>query len=175
MALLDKLPKAGRVYRYKALLFWAQGGLVCIEDTSAEGEFKTVTAAEFAARVITVRRLLERHAHKYADERNEDWNFIVNGAACVKEARRQGDPFDPAVLEELLRSRKRSYIYTGDSTATVTFDPVVAESGGVAVAHAFKPGQGQSVTLHTVSQDHAPDQAAQLPPLPTKEDKHRRK
>jgi hypothetical protein len=186
----ERLPKAGRVYRYKKLLFWAQGGTICIEDTT-DGGFDVVTAAEFAARVIAVRGVLEADAHKYADERNEDWNFVVNGAAAVKEARRkQGDPFDPRVLDQLLRARRRSFIFTGQGNYSVSFAdaPVIMERpgapGGLVVSdqdsrpdYQIVPptgGGGRAVILHTVSQDCAPDQAAQLPPIPTKDGQRRR-
>lgn len=119
MAALDQLPPAGRVRKYKSLLFWPQGGVVCIVDESKDGEFTTATAAEFAARVIQIRYLIERGTHKYADERNADYNFVCDGAACVKEARKQGDPFDPKVLEHLLRHRRRSFIFTGNGTGKV--------------------------------------------------------
>lgn len=173
MAASDKLPKAGRVYRYKSLLFWAQGGIICIVDEAQDGDFHTETAADFAARVILMGRSLKLHQHVYADEREADTNFVLNGAACVKEARKQGDPFDPAALAQMLRSRSRSFIYTGDGCARVVEDPVVKQSGGIAQEFQFSPGSGSSITLHTVSQDQAPEQKSELPPIPTKGDKSR--
>lgn len=111
--------KQGKVYAYKNLIFWAQGGVICIEDKE-NGDFNTVTAAEFAARIITVREILAKDRHRFTDERNEDHNFILNGCACVKEARKQGDPFDPAVIAYMNRHRGKSYIFTGDGTAVVS-------------------------------------------------------
>lgn len=164
-----KLPKPGQVYRYKKLLYWAQGGVICIEDTR-DGEFKTESRVEFAARVITIRTVLAADRYKYADERNEDFNFVINGAAAVKEARKQGDPFDPKVLESVLKHRRRSFIFTGDgSTASVSYGGVLGVEDGEGTRQ-FSYDKGRSVVLHTVSQDEAPAQKALLPPIPTKPD-----
>jgi hypothetical protein len=130
--------KKGKVYKYRKLLFWAEGGCICIEDTSNEGNFKVVTRAEFAARVITLREYARRHTHRYADERIEDENFIVNGCAAIKEGKRQGDPFDPAVLEQMLREHRKTYVL----------------------------GNGSVVIGHAKMQDESPSQKIELPPLP---------
>jgi hypothetical protein len=171
MSSFDTLPRKGKVYKYKKLLFWAQGGCVCIEDTSQEGDFKVIPRHEFAARIIALREYGRKHGYRYADERIEDDNFIINGCACVKEGKHQGDPFDPTALQDILKSYSRNYVFTGDGNATVVFDPVVTPAGGTAVRHS--PGPGGSVVLHTRSQDQAPAQKALLPPLPTKSDRRR--
>jgi len=146
---LDRLPPKGRVYRYRKLLFWAQGGCICIEDEAMDGDFKVVRRSDFAARIIAIRANLEKGRYRYVDDRIADENFIINGAAAVKEGRKQGDPFDPEVLRQKMLEWRNGKIILGNG------------SGGVSGTHYFRRG--------AVSQSQDAATAAVLPPLPSKD------
>lgn len=145
----DRLPPKGTVYRYRKLLFWAQGGCICIEDEAMDGDFQVVSRAEFAARVITMRANLEKGRYKYPDERIEDENFVINGAKAVKEGKHQGDPFDPEVLQQKMFELRQGRILLGNG------------SGAVVGAHYYRRG--------AVSQSQDLAAQAVLPPLPVKD------
>lgn len=120
VSIFNRLPPRGRVYRFRKLIFWAQGGQVCIEDEGMEGDFRLMSSAEFAARLIAFKQCLARHVYNYPSERAEAENFVTNGVACVNEAYKQGDPADPKVFEELRAERRRSIFYTGTGVAAPT-------------------------------------------------------
>lgn len=138
MALTDVIPPKGRVYRYKKLLFWAQGGTIVIEDTANEGDVRVVALTEFLERAWTLKRIVTKRDYRYADERRIDEKFVEDAALCGREALKQGDPFDPAVIETLVRHRRKSFVTAG----------------------------GAVVNLHTASASECPEQAAALPMLP---------
>ncbi len=56
VSIFNRLPAKGRVYRFQDLIFWAQGGWVCVEDTGMDGDFRNLHSAEFAARVVAFLR-----------------------------------------------------------------------------------------------------------------------
>ena len=113
---MRSMHKQGKVYKYQDLIFWAQGGVICIEDTR-DGSYQTASRAEFVARILVVRQSIDANRYQYPSERNEDYNFIFNGVAAVKEAKQQGDPFDPAVIEALIRGRRKSWIFNSKGEA----------------------------------------------------------
>jgi hypothetical protein len=115
VSIFNRLPIKGRVYRYRKLLFWAQGGWICLEDETQDGDFKVESSPTFAAKLVTFKVMLSRHLFNYPSERMEAENFVTNGIACVNEAYKQGDPTDPKVFAELKAERKRSIFYTGSS------------------------------------------------------------
>lgn len=163
MARLDKMPPQGRVYRFRRLLFWAQGGCICLEDTANDGNYNVIKREEFAARVVNLKMSVDKgHFDQYADERNEVINFVINGCAAIKEGKHQGDPFDPRVLADKLAANhiSKGYIYLGDgSRVTVPNAAPPANPPG----KLFIAGPGQKVTLRTHSQSEVPDRAADLP------------
>lgn len=109
--LLDTPPKEGKHYRYCNLEFWAQGGVICIEDMKDETEtrFRAISLSEFLERAANVKMALRYIDYKYADERVRDENFIKDAVQCAKEAMNQGDPFDPKVIEHYHRHRRRNF------------------------------------------------------------------
>lgn len=126
VSIFNRLPPRGKVYRYQHLIFWAQGGWVCVEDESQDGDFRNLHSAEFAARLVVFRAMLKRHVFNYPDERLAAENFVTNGTACVNEAYKQGDPSDPKIFEELKADRKRSIFYTGTGVAMPTKQEIAA-------------------------------------------------
>jgi hypothetical protein len=78
--------------------------MVCIENRNT-GDFKVITRAEAAARAIALNQELKYM--DYPDERTELCNCVVNLCEAVKEAKRQGDPTDPAVRRDRLKSMRK--------------------------------------------------------------------
>ena len=122
MAQLDRYPAKGRVYRFRNLLYWAQGGCVCMERMDENGKFNVVQRKEFINRIVAIRDSLNMGHFRFADEREQMINFVLNACAVVKECRKQGDPFDPRVLADQIRARKlqKGYIYLGDGSVLFT-------------------------------------------------------
>lgn len=119
MAAVDKIPKKGKVYRFRHILFWAQGGCICLEDARKNGDFKALSRNEFKWRIVAFRdALLAGADDRWPYDRNETTNFIVNACAAVKEAKQQGDLFNPRVVEEKERERlnQKGFIYLGTGT-----------------------------------------------------------
>ena len=166
MAQLDHYPKKGRVYRFRNLLFWAQGGCICLEDTAtSEGSFNVIKRTEFAARVIAIQKSVEAGHFNYASEREQAINFVINGCASIKEGRHQGDPFDPKVLSQQLRDRQtnKGYIYLGDGTkVSVAGDSSPGENPP---GKDYVVGPGQKVKLHTHTSKDVPERVANLSPI----------
>lgn len=98
------MSKMGPVYRFKAQRFWAENGLVCIED-QISGSFKALTRAEAAARAVALNA--ELPYMQYPSERDELCNCVVNLCEAVKEAKRQGDPTDPNVRRQLVKDQRK--------------------------------------------------------------------
>ena len=99
--------KQGPRYKFKDQVFWAEGGLICIENQN-NGDFKVITRAEAAARIICLNDELPHF--QYADERDELCRCVVNMCEAIKEAKRQGDPTNPEVAKQLIREKKRTSV-----------------------------------------------------------------
>jgi hypothetical protein len=134
------MSKAGKHYRFRKLEFWAESGMVNLIDErfqpSHPGSFKVIMVREWLERLDTINKEIHRW-NKYADERNEMSNFVDNGVACAREARKQGRPDDPKAVEDMLKSRRKTHII----------------------------GNGQSTILHTSSADSVPE-GLLLPAMP---------
>jgi hypothetical protein len=163
MAQLDRVPPRGKVHRYRKLLFWAQGGCVCVENEDEAGAFKSMSRVDAVARVILFKQAVDEGAYNYADERIEATNFIVNWCDSVREAKRQGDPFDPEVLAQQLRERQNSkgYIYLGDGSTKAING--FSQTDAALIPKIFIPGPGQKVVLRTGGSADFPQRAKELP------------
>lgn len=168
MARLDKLPAKGKVYRFRKMLFWAQGGCICMERTDVDGDFNVISRAKFAAEVIMMRDAVNKGCYdQYADERIEMTNFVVNGAAAVKEGKKQGDPFDPAVMAQQLRDRhiSKGFIYLGDGSKHTISTTVSDSPLANPPARIVSPGPGQRVPVKVHTKREVPERVSDLPRL----------
>lgn len=87
--------------KFKDQVFWAEGGLICVED-QRNGAFKVMTRAEAAARTIALNGELSIASY-YPSEKDELLKCVCNLAEAVKEAKRQGDPTDPDVRRQRIK------------------------------------------------------------------------
>lgn len=111
--------KPGPKYKFKDQRFWAEGGLVCIED-QRNGEYKVITRAEAAARAIAFNAELQNYS--YPSERDELCRCVCNLCEAVKEAKRQGDPTDPEVRRSRIKdAKKASILLSGSGTGIGTY------------------------------------------------------
>lgn len=117
-------PKPGQrprgFYRYGHQEFWPERGLVHIED-QRDGSYVSLSAAEAFARAISFNQEVKAAAADtsltdrvmYPDERAEILKMVVDLMACVKEARRQGDPTDPEVSRSVARANRPCQVLLG--------------------------------------------------------------
>lgn len=106
----------GKCYTFKGLKFYAKNGCVCLHD-EADGSFFVLTIREFLERARALsdecKRLRELSAANPAQkwhtaDRFELQQAIDNMVECCKEARNQGDRFDPKVSAWFARHRPTS-------------------------------------------------------------------
>jgi hypothetical protein len=114
------LPPPGHFFKYGRFVFWAQCGVICLEDQYT-GELHTQSIRDFIERAMILRIYLNRHMYKYADERNRDDNYVWDARRCAREAKAQGDPLDPVAVETMLRQRRRVFLYMGEGSGRVVY------------------------------------------------------
>ena len=102
--------RMGSRHRFRDQVFWPEGGVICIEDQNT-GNFVTITRAEAAARAIAFNGELPYIT--YPDERKELCDCVVALCEAVKEARSQGDPTDPEVTKDRVKSNRKVSLITG--------------------------------------------------------------
>lgn len=105
--------QVGPRHRFRRQEFWAEGGMVCLENVD-NGDFRAITRAEAAARAIALNE--ELRFIEYPSERDELSRCIQNLCEVVKEAKRQGDPTNPAVRRDRIKSLRKPALITGPSS-----------------------------------------------------------
>lgn len=104
------LNKQSTRYRNEDLEYWAEDGLIYMEDHRC-GDFNVITCADFAARARAIN--LEAKRAKYQVDR-DNWNsWVLNMHECWKEAKAQGDPGDPVVMKQRYKERRKAIMVTG--------------------------------------------------------------
>src|SRR5437764_38910 len=103
------MKKIGTKYKFKNQIFWAEDGMICIED-QRDGDFKCLSRTEAFERAKIFNEEL-RHT-TYPDERDELCRCVVGLRDAYFEAKTQGDPTDPIVRKQKLKDmRKVSMVY----------------------------------------------------------------
>ena len=90
--------------KYKRLMIWAEKGFVRMEDQDT-GEFITITRRDALLRAKAINDGL---VDKWPSERVEGQRLVSGLIDVIKEAKVQGDPMDPVVMEEMIREVNRS-------------------------------------------------------------------
>lgn len=103
------MTKEGKHYRFEDVEFWAEDGLIFIEDHK-DGEFKIDTCRDFAMRAHAINEAARREYQrgKYPSEHKRLVDCVCNMRDCFKEAREQGDPMDPRVVAQQYRERRKA-------------------------------------------------------------------
>ena len=107
--------KEGKHYRFRRVEFWACNGRVYVldldkaadTDADLDDQIQTISPGDLIKRAIAIRQMT---GDKYADEIKEARDLLDHSTACAKEAKRQGDPTDPKVLEHFAKHARRSQI-----------------------------------------------------------------
>lgn len=131
---------AGKNYRWKDLQFYAMNGGICVHD-EVTGEFYVKTRRDLLAVYAALRA--EVISNKAADGLSEGEriaeikDYLHKLAACLEEAKQQGDQTDPVVAAWFARHMpwKRSTV-SMSGPATVTGAPRGLMAGSVQAAMA---------------------------------------
>lgn len=119
--------KEGPRHRFQDQIFYAWNGVVAVED-QRDGTFKTMPRADFAARAVAFNEALKQKWDCfYDDERTALGRAVVEMCECVKEAKDQGDPYDPEAMTRVARENR-----------TVSFSPSTDVGTDIRIPHAAK-------------------------------------
>jgi hypothetical protein len=131
--------KKGPRYKFRDQHFWAEGGMICIENQN-NGDFKVITRMEAAARAITLNDELPHMA--YADERDELCKCVVELCEAIKEGKRQGDPMNPEVRKQRIRDSRKVSLLMGPGPSSLDLlgkSTVPGIGSGTIISSAPKP------------------------------------
>lgn len=104
------LRKEGKHHKFMDLEFWAEDGLIFIEDRR-DGDFKVITCKEFAHRADAINEEAKREY--YADDRHRLNDCVLAMHEVWKEAKTQGDVTDVKIAMKKHKERRRATIVTG--------------------------------------------------------------
>ncbi len=104
------LKKVGQHYNFQDLEFWAEDGLIFIEDRR-QGDFNIVTCRDFVDRAKAING--EAKLSLYPSDVEQLQACVLKMHAAWKEAKEQGDPMDVEVAKRKYRERRRATMVTG--------------------------------------------------------------
>lgn len=104
------LGKEGKHYTHDGLEFWAEDGVIFIEDRR-NGDFNAVSCRDFVKRAAAIH--LEAKRAKYPSDRDNLNDWVCKMHDCWKEAKSQGDPADIGVAKQKYKERRKATILTG--------------------------------------------------------------
>lgn len=109
-----------RIFKYRRQEFWAENGLCHVVDCHT-GEYSCVSVADFLhrARAFNKAAYRGRHDKRWADERDELTRMVQDMIVCCQQARKQGDPFDPKVMHQMVTHRRSNHISVPNPGAAV--------------------------------------------------------
>lgn len=93
-----------KVYKYGQMEFWAEDGLIQIQD-GRDGSHKTETTKVMRGRAKAL--FEEAGRSTYNDEKNKLLEVARDIMLCIQEAREQGDPTDPGVIAQLAHDNRK--------------------------------------------------------------------
>jgi hypothetical protein len=98
------LRKEGKHFTHDQLEFWAEDGLIFIEDRRV-GDFNIVSCYDFALRARALNKEAKRAKYQVDRDNLNDW--VCKMHECWKEAKTQGDPMDPEIARQKYRERRK--------------------------------------------------------------------
>jgi hypothetical protein len=116
------MAKPGKHHRYRQLEIWAEGGFIhLVDERFPPGDpkcYRAIPIREFLLRLQALSSGLARWKKKqWTDERIELQEFIDAGIACCREAKSQGDIFDPKAVDQMIRERRKHMLHAGTPAA----------------------------------------------------------
>jgi hypothetical protein len=118
------MAREGTRFEHDQIVFWAENGLIYVED-HRDGSFNAITVKDALKRaaVLTVeaRRVAARIRASAntsgnrvaAEDRAKLLTCVENLITACRQARAQGDPSDPKVIEDLRKQRKKNHLVFG--------------------------------------------------------------
>jgi hypothetical protein len=102
--------KEGKHRRFDDLEFWAEDGLIFMEDHN-DGSFNVITCYDFALRAKCINE--EAVRAKYPSDAKRLRDIVMDMYEAWKEAKAQGDPDDPVVAKQKYKERRKAVLITG--------------------------------------------------------------
>jgi hypothetical protein len=113
------MAKAGTRYYHDDIEFWAENGLIYVED-HRDDSFQAISvrdALQRAAVLSVEARRIRTKGKVGAEDRKHLLDCVDNLINACRQARKQGDPGDPKVLEDLRKQRKKNVLLPGPGVA----------------------------------------------------------
>jgi hypothetical protein len=104
------LRKEGKRFKHSDLEFWAEEGLIYMEDRR-NGDFNVVTCRDFALRAAAINEEAKRA--KYPSDAKDLNDWVLKMHECWKEAKTQGDPMDLEIAKRKYKERRKAVLITG--------------------------------------------------------------
>lgn len=107
----------GRVYKFRMFEFWAENGRIYLLDTEKAGDsdaeldeqVQTMSPGDFLKRAIAIRQIVQDRDQPNCTVR-QSRRLLEEATLVAKQAKKQGDPTDPQVLEHMAKHRRQSQI-----------------------------------------------------------------
>lgn len=106
----------GRRYRFRQEMFWAQRGMICLENLR-NGDFECLTVRQFISHLMSINQGISRIPDRYWDEREEHHAYVRHGMAACQEAKRQGRPDDPKAVADMLKAQRSTQVLLSGNSA----------------------------------------------------------
>jgi hypothetical protein len=109
------MAKVGTRFYHDDIEFWAENGLIYVED-HRDDTFNAITikdALQRAACLSVEARRIKAKGALAAEDRKHLLDCIDNLVTACKQARTQGDPMDPKVIDDLRKQRKKNILLPG--------------------------------------------------------------
>lgn len=104
------LRQEGKRYTFQELIFWAEDGLVYIED-KRDGDFNVVTCRDFVARAKAINE--EAKLSLYPSDVQQLQDCVLKMHQAYKDAKNQGDPMDVEIAKRKYKERRKATMITG--------------------------------------------------------------
>lgn len=105
------LIKEGKHHTFDDLEFWAEDGLIYIEDKRV-GDFHVITCRDFALRAKAINDEAKRTY--YICDRHKLNDCVLKMHETYQEAKSQGDPMDVEIAIKKHKERRKAAIITGN-------------------------------------------------------------
>jgi hypothetical protein len=104
----------GKRYKYSYIEFWAERGLIHLlnfNKCSNQPNYTQCSVYDFLKRAQAFSQ--QNSGVHWTDERIKQQTLIENMLACCKEAKAQGNPYDPKTMEHVRNMRNKWYLNPG--------------------------------------------------------------
>lgn len=112
-----------KIRKFGQLSFWAENGLIHLNNEET-GKYVCLSRLEALTRAQALsEEAAHRRGDKYYDQRNAMVELVEDIIEVVREAKHQGDPHDPKVLEHYAKHRPPQGVSMSNLQAGWLFTP----------------------------------------------------